>query len=169
MTIHGWSAALGLWIALILLPAAVAGARAPRELADYIDAYRVLPAGAGRRLAPVLVSGQMLAALLIATSATRVAGAVLTVTLLLAFNAAIARNILRDTTDFDCGCTGLHHIRPGPALLLRNAVLLLAALAVAVSPESPYDVWQCVIAGLLLLAWHVATALIAAAQWPGDD
>ena len=164
-----WSAAVTLWIALILLSAAVAGARAQRAVAGDIDAYRVLPDGTGRWFAPVLMLAQTLAAVLILIPATRVAGAVLTVLLLGLFIAAIALNIRRGTTDFGCGCAGPHHIRPGAPLLLRNAVLFFAALAVAVSPVSPYDVWHCAVACLLFLGWLFVNAMIAASQWPRDD
>ncbi len=53
------------------------------------------------------------------------------------YGAAIAVNLLRGRRDLDCGCGGpARHHSLGPALVVRNAVLVTAALAAALPAPS---------------------------------
>lgn len=163
------ASAVALALALILLQAVASAVRKPDGLVATIETYQVLPGGSGRYLAPLLVLAELCAAVLLAVPATRSAGAITSLALLSAFTIAIALNVLRGTTDFDCGCGGPFSLRPGPALLVRNVLLLIGCLFVLVVPARDVEVMQCALAVILLLAWWIADGIIAAAQWPTDD
>lgn len=162
-------AGAALALAVVFCGAAISGLRSHTDLVAAIAAYRVLREDDPRRVAPLMVFAESAAALLLVSPVTRQAGAVVSSLLLFSFTAAIALNVVRGTTDFDCGCGGRRPLRPGVALLARNVVLCGASLAVALVPALPLDVRQCVAAALLLCAWWLVNAMIAAAQWPSDD
>ena len=167
--IQTFTSALALAVALVLIGAALDGARRPAGLSSAIDAYRLLPDRSGRYAAWLLVCTEAVSALLLIAPQTRLAGAVIAVFLVLIFLVAIAVSILRGSTDFDCGCGGFVALRPGVALLLRNVLLFLACLVVMSVPSQALSVWQCVLAVALASVWHILNALIAATQSPFDD
>jgi hypothetical protein len=164
-----WATSAILATAAIMLWAALSGARDLRALAVSIDAYKLLPEGAGRGLALPLLLAESACGVLLLLPGMRVAGAVIASALVLLFVFAIALNIRRGTTDFDCGCAGSHALRPGAALLLRNTALLCVLLMAVTMPASSPDVGSVAGAIVLLLAWCGVNAVIAATQWPHDD
>ena len=169
MLISSLAAAVALALTVVFSGAAISGIRRHADLVSAIVAYRVLPEDCPRHVAPLIVSAELAVALLLPFPLTRQAGAVVSSLLLISFTAAIAVNVVRGTTDFDCGCGGRRPLRPGVALLARNVVLCCVSLAVALVPALPLDVRQCVGALLLLCAWWLVNAMIASAQWPTDD
>jgi hypothetical protein len=164
-----WAASAILATAAIMLWAALSGARDLRVLAVSIDAYKLLPEGAGRGLALPLLLAESACGVLLLLPGMRLAGAVIASALMLLFIFAIALNMWRGTTDFDCGCAGSHALRPGAALLLRNTALLCVLLMAVTMPASAPDVGSIAGAIVLLLAWCGVNAVIAATQWPHDD
>lgn len=118
---------LRLALALLFGAAAWHKARDLRGFAATIADYRILPG----RLVPAaplgLVAGELAAAGLLLGSAV----AAPALTLLGAYSAAVAVNLMRGRHHIDCGCFGPAGRRTLSArLLARNAVLALAALAV---------------------------------------
>ena len=72
--------------------------------------------------------------LLLLAGPLRAAGALLAIALLAVVSSAMALNLARGHTDIDCGCGGFGAAHQQPlhaGLLLRNAVLVLLALAAA--------------------------------------
>ena len=118
---------VGLTIALllgwVLAEAGLHKLREPLRFAGIIDAYRLLPRGAGAWLArPLGVTELLVAAALLVPVAHRSA-AMFAGLLLCVYFVAIAINLARGRRDIDCGCGGA----PQPisaALLLRNAILV---------------------------------------------
>src|SRR5258705_541781 len=109
----------------------VAAAHKVRALADFhatLANYRLLPPRATWPAAVGVVGGELLAAgalLLVPT-----VGALVAVTLLTGYTGAIAVNLARGRRDIDCGCAGPARRQPlRPWLLVRNTVLMVAALA----------------------------------------
>lgn len=112
------------WADLAAFRAAVAG-------------YALLPGPAVAPLAAGFAAAELALAaglLLPATAPPAAVGAALLLTL---YAGAIGANLLRGRRSIDCGCFGPGARRPlRPALLLRNAVLVLAALLAAL-PSAP--------------------------------
>ena len=108
-----------------------------RFLQKTITEYRVLPtswSGPLARVLPITELGAgvgLLIPILHSEAAIAICGA------LLAYTVAIAVNIARGRRDLDCGCAGpgAEQVISG-ALLVRNAVLFLLALALASIPVS---------------------------------
>jgi uncharacterized membrane protein YphA (DoxX/SURF4 family) len=127
---------LRLALAVLFATAVSHKLRAPSEFAAAVEAYRVMPARGTRLLAVLLVVGELTATVLLLAPGMQAAGAGVAAVLLAAYAGAIAVNLARGRRDLDCGCAGPGARRPvGPALVLRNLMLLGAALAVLVPPS----------------------------------
>lgn len=158
-----------LMLAVLLAGASVAGLRARGGLPAAVDAYAILPEGAGKVVAPLLIVAEMLAGIGLALPPTRDAGALLGALLLGSFSLAVLVNVLRGTTEFDCGCGKLLALRPGIALFLRNTTLGFVSVVVMLTPATDVNLRQMTIALLLLVALRCVNAMIARSQWPADD
>jgi hypothetical protein len=116
---------LALLFALLFAGAALHKARAPRQFADVLAAYRVLPAAAVRAaaLVPLL---ELTVALGLLVPAVRPGAAVAGALLLLLYAAAIAVNLRRGRLELACGCGGADERRPIAAwMVVRNLLLAL--------------------------------------------
>ncbi|MBN2338814.1 MAG: DoxX family protein, partial [Acidobacteria bacterium] len=108
-------------------------------------------------VAPLVVlvpAGEILAALLLIPGATARAGALLSLLLLLLFILGIGVNLMRGRRP-DCHCFGQFHSAPiGYKTLLRNTLLLVAALPLILSPRPHPSLfpWAALTAALLTLA-----------------
>jgi len=125
--------ALRAGLALLFLVAALHKTRDLGSFHATLANYRLLPPRATGAAALVVVGGELLAAatLLLAPALGAVAAAML----LAAYTGAIAVNLARGRRDIDCGCAGPARRQPiRPWLLVRNAVLIGAALA-CLAPE----------------------------------
>ena len=161
--------ACALMLAALLLGAAVAGLRAAGDLPAAVDAYAVLPAGAGRIVAPILIASEMIAGVGLLFPATRAAAGLLCAVLLGSFSFAVLLNVMRGTTEFNCGCGKLLALRPGVPLFLRNVMLCLVSVGVTLTPATRVSTRQLMLAvPLLLMIWCI-NAVIARMQWPADD
>lgn len=156
-------------LAVLLAGTAVAGALAHAGLPAAVDAYAVLPAGAGKVVAPLLIAAEMLAGVGVALPFTREAGALLCAVLLGSFSLAVLVNVVRGTTDFDCGCGRFLVLRPGIALFLRNTMLCFVSVVVMLTPPTDVNTRQLTLAVLLLVVLLCMNAMIARTQWPADD
>ena len=156
-------------LAALLVAGGVAGLRAYGDLPSAVDAYAILPAGAGRIVAPILVSAEMLAGVGLAFPTTREAAGLLCSVLLGSFSLAVLLNVMRGTTEFNCGCGKLLALRPGVALFLRNLMLCLVSVVVMLTPATRVSMRQTMLAVLLLLVLWCINAMLARTQWPADD
>ena len=100
--------------------------------------YRVLPTGGvpAAALAIPAFEAIVAAGLLVDASAPRAAAG--GTALLGVYSLAIGVNLARGRRHIDCGCLGPRgREQISPALLVRNAVLLLGCVAIAVLPAAP--------------------------------
>lgn len=157
----------------LLLAAGVSKLQQPSRTAAAIDAYAILPAGAGARLWPAIASVELLLGAALLLPGSRALAAAMAAVLFIVYALLIARAVSGGDADFDCGCgSASASLRPSRALALRNGVLAAAALAVALvdAGESPPAWWICIALALLLLGINaIIDRLIARAQWPTDD
>lgn len=126
--------------------------------------YRLLPELLLEPAARLLLLSEALCALLLVWPVSRPAGAVLAASLLLLYALAIAINLLRGRVQVECGCGGAGQ----PLswwLVLRNALLLLIALACALAGSialEPLASAAGVLAGLLLWGSYSLTGQVFA-------
>jgi hypothetical protein len=128
------SAQLAAFLALLLLASAAHKAiRWPHTQRVVRDFARV-PAAASSMTALVAALIEAFAGALLFAPAYRPAGAVLAALLWTAYLTLIVRAIAQGRRDIDCGCSfGRAHRPLGAFQAVRNAVLVLSALLVAVS------------------------------------
>lgn len=113
-------------MALLFLGAAHYKRRDPARFRAQLAAYRLTPDGLVRPAASALPFVELAAALLLLPAATRSAGSVLAMGLLLTYALAMAINLRRGRRAIDCGCGG--PAQPLSWLLVaRNLGLTLAA------------------------------------------
>lgn len=149
-------------LAIVFLGGAWQKLRDPDGFAMAVEQYRLLPSSWATPAAWGLLAAEAAAGLLLLPLATRTAGAVLALAVLVAVTLAVAINLLRGRHAIDCGCGGPEggqHLSWG--LVLRNGLLGLAA-GLAVASEVPRDlVWLdglTVVAGTLALYGLYAAA-----------
>jgi len=97
-----------------------------------VSGYQLLSETLVKPFALCFVAAESLAALALLWPAYRPFGAALALAVVGAASGGIGLNLARGRRDVDCGCGGLGHSAHGLSgwLLLRNALLLLAALLV---------------------------------------
>jgi len=120
-------------LGVVFLVAAAGKLPNQRRFFLVVMAYRVLPRRLSRLYAHVLPWAEaVVGVVLLFDVATRI-GAILAVVLLVSFMAAIGRNIARGRTGLPCGCFGGgSHQQVSSSLLVRNSLLVLLALLVAI-------------------------------------
>jgi hypothetical protein len=129
------SAVLRASLALLFGLAAAHKLRAPRAFAAVFSEYRLLPAAASLPLGMALAAAELALALALCVPPLARAAALAAALLLALYGVAIAINLARGRDAIDCGC-GFGARPLGAGLLLRNALLVGAALAAAL-PASP--------------------------------
>jgi methylamine dehydrogenase accessory protein MauD len=123
--------------------------------------------GVSERAAPavglLLPIAELATAILLIFEPTAQVGAILAALLLLAFIAGIA-NALRKGQEPDCHCFGQIHSAPaGKSTLIRNGVLLVAALVVAIGGSGPaIDDWVSARSAAELVAIGLGIIAVAA-------
>lgn len=128
-----------------------------------MDEYRLMPRNLSGIAAVLVVTAELLAALLVLIPTARTAGLVVMAGLLLVYTAGISINLLRGRRNIDCGCSGpsSRHELSG-WLVLRNLLLsglvLLALAPVSARPLNWLDllviVFGVLIAGGLYLGMN---------------
>lgn len=150
-------------LALLFLGSASYKRTAPRRFAAQLEAYRLLPERFSAGFAAGLPWLEIVTALLLLPAATRTPGAVLALSLLLAYALAMAINLLRGRHGIDCGCGG--DAQPlSWSLVLRNALLAVsAALLLLPAATRPLHASDAIVAGalvaMLALTWLGAKQL----------
>ncbi len=132
-------------VAQVLLLAVFAGGllhklRDWRDFAQALDGYRLIASWAQQPAAFGLISTELAAIVLVALPSTRQLGASLMLALLLLYTGAIAINLARGRTSFDCGCgwgaaaSGVSRISGW--LIYRNLFVVCAALVVMMPADA---------------------------------
>ena len=142
---------------------------APLRFVGVIDAYRLLPEGAGARVARPLGGLELVLAVLLLVPFAQPAAALGTATLLTLYFVAMAVNLARGRRDIDCGCGGTSQTL-SPGLLVRNAALV-ACCTVLVADATPARAtgWADVLVALFaaaaaILLYSSANLLLATHQ-----
>ena len=125
-------------LALLFVAAAAHKLRDGAAFRASLDAYDLLPESVAALAARLLPALELVAAGLLAAPRAAPAGALLAAALLALYAVAMGVNLLRGRRDLDCGCMGpgARGGKIGGALLVRNAVLVMAALA-CLLPAAP--------------------------------
>lgn len=132
MNVMDMEVLLSIALGSIFLVSAVPKLRHPKSFVLAVLEYRVLPARLSWFYARLIPPLEFLLALLLLTGTAVRAAAVVMAVLLLSFIAAIGINLARGR-DLDCHCFGKGARRPiGWKLLLQDAALLGAAIAVVI-------------------------------------
>ncbi len=162
-----WSLALRSVLALLLVSTAVAKLRDLGGFSATLAGYRLLPAALARPVATGLVAAELALALGLWLPSLRALCALGIAVLLSLYGLAITINLVRGRRDIDCGCGGPFGRQTlSEALLLRNALLVGAALASAL-PVAPralgwLDLWTLVaVVAATALLYSAANALLA--------
>ena len=154
------SLGLALPLAALLGVSAMVKARDLRRFAAAVEAYQLLPRGAGGIAATLIAAAEIAVALGLLAPATRLAAGLAAALLFAAYGAAMAFNLALGRGDIDCGCRfGGGESRLSRGLVLRNAVLALASLvAAAPAAARPLGVFD---GAAIALAALAAAALYA--------
>ncbi|MGQ9425437.1 MauE/DoxX family redox-associated membrane protein [Gilvimarinus sp. F26214L] len=110
---------------------------ARHKQADYarfqvqLDAYQIVPDPLVKPVARVLPWLEMTLVVLLLVPATRAVAGTLAASLLVIYAIAMSISLMRGRSEIDCGCGGSPQTLSG-WLLLRNAVLAMGALSLAV-------------------------------------
>ncbi|CAB5692019.1 Methylamine utilisation protein MauE [Delftia tsuruhatensis] len=158
-------------LSLVLLLGAVFALAAAGKLAAWhelpgvVGNFRVLPQRLVRPVALLLPVAETAIAAGLQVPAARGAAAWGAAALLLVFAAALAINLRRGRREIDCGCFRSDLRQPvSAALVLRNLLLALAALALAAWPSAalpqPVEWLLAPAAAATLLACYLATGLV---------
>jgi uncharacterized membrane protein YphA (DoxX/SURF4 family) len=127
-----------------------------------LDAYALLPASMLSPASWLLPAFELAIALALLLPVSSRAAALFAAVVLLAYSAAIALNLARGRSQIDCGCFMSSKTTPlSGALLLRNSVLLVGALALLLPAEERPLVW---IDALTLNAGVITLSLLSQAM-----
>ena len=130
-----WVLRLGL--AMLFGLAAWHKLRAPEVFRAALRGYDLLPERAVDATTRVLPALELMAAAGFLLPGAARGAALLAASLLLLYTSAIAVSLLRGRRDIDCGCAGPAAARTiGSDLVLRNVVLLAAAVACGFAPAA---------------------------------
>lgn len=130
------AAVLALALAALWAASGAHKLRDPTAFAGALTAYALLPQRAVAVVARALPLIEIAVATGLLLSATRAAAALLSTLLLVLYALAIAINLRRGRHELDCGCFGFgRRSTISMTLLWRNAVLVLASLAVGFLPR----------------------------------
>lgn len=154
---------ISICMSVLFAVAAVHKLRALAIFRSAMDEYRLMPRNLSGIAAVLVVTAELLAALLVLIPTARTAGLVVMAGLLLVYTAGISINLLRGRRNIDCGCSGpsSRHELSG-WLVLRNLLLsglvLLALAPVSARPLNWLDllviVFGVLIAGGLYLGMN---------------
>jgi hypothetical protein len=166
--------AVTLAIVCLLITAGLSKACRPSRAAATIDAYALLPSGAGRWLWFPVASLEVGTAIALLFANSRSLAATAAAALFIGYALLVARAVWLGESDFDCGCSvGATEIRPSYLLAVRSVVLAGAALAALHTEidELPPEYWlfAAAVALLLLAIDRIITGFIARMHWPADD
>src|SRR5262245_40130897 len=116
--------------ATIFLGSAALKFSQPTEFRAAVESYRLVPEALAVAVGWIVPSLELVGAIGLVVGATRGAAALLLLSLLAGFTAAIVVNLARGRRDLDCGCFGPLLRQPLSGwLIARNGLLALLVLA----------------------------------------
>ncbi len=124
------SAAVGVFVLLVVLRAALHKAMDFTELQGFVADYRLLPDAWVARSAGALMVAEFALVALVALPAARSLGLIGCGLLFIGYAVAIGINLSRGHTRIECGCGGAPQML-SVSLLVRNGALLVVALFAA--------------------------------------
>lgn len=148
-------------LALVLAAAAAHKARGLDAFRETLRDYEIAPRRLVSAAAVVIVALECVAVLALVVPRPRALGPLLAASLVALYTAAIAINLARGRRHIDCGCGGPAGQPIGGRLVVRNALLVVAALACVAPPAARPIVWVdalTVVAGTLAVAALYAAA-----------
>lgn len=164
-------------LAMALALAALFGVAARHKLRDpgvfraTLAQYRLLPEALVSPAAVLVVAAELAVAGALLWPGTRAIGALGALALLAGYGVAIGVNLARGRRNVDCGCLGPGQRQPlSEWLLVRNAVVALAAVPLLATPAGPRTLGWIDVAtiggtlAVLGLAWTAANGLMT--TWP---
>jgi uncharacterized membrane protein YphA (DoxX/SURF4 family) len=160
--------ALSLMLSYVVVDAGLHKVRNPRHYAAVIDDYRVLPRNSGWHAVWLAGGLEIAAGVAILLPPLHRAGLLLCALLLAAYLVAIALNLWRGRREIDCGCGAPDQAQGlSGALLLRNALLVLAALLLAAAQPAArvmgwFDWLVTVCAALVAILVYLSANLLLA-------
>lgn len=163
-----------LLLALVFAQAAWGKFSAWAEFEGVVGNYRLLPRALVQPVAYALPPVEALLAGAVLVPATRTGAACALGTLLIGFAVAIAINVVRGRVDIDCGCfrTSLKQ-NLSWWLVLRNALLVVAAFVAASPPVSRDTGWAeaavAVLAALTLFTMYLSVGYVTLRRPPTFD
>ncbi len=127
------SLAISLSLAALFTAAAARKVSVLGEFAGVIRNYHLVPDGLARTTAVMVIAAEIAIAAGLTAPSSRAPAAIAAAVLLLAYGTAIGINLMRGRSLIDCGCSfgGRGGDRLSSWLLVRNAVLALAAMTCA--------------------------------------
>jgi hypothetical protein len=144
---------LAIALAVLFAAAAVHKLRQRTRFEAQLAEYRLMPAVLVAPAARVLAGLELAAGILLLAPPFRGYGGALAAALLVAYAAAIGINLARGRSYIDCGCGDTPQLL-SPWLLLRNGVLAVGAVAVAMPGTERalgWIDWAVALAALLVL------------------
>jgi hypothetical protein len=153
---------LQVFLALLMLAAALPKLRAPDEFVGVVRNFRLLPGSLATVAGRVLPWMELALAPALLWSETRVPAAWITLALMLVFALAVAINLARGRREIDCGCLRISHgkgERISAGLVLRDLVFAAGAWLLtqgATSAPEAAAVWVGALFGLLALLLYLS-------------
>jgi len=128
------SAAVGVFVLLVVLRAALHKAMDFSELQGFVADYRLLPEGWVAPVAGALLIAEFLLVAATALPATRSLGLLGCAVLFAGYAVVMGINISRGHTRIECGCGGAPQMLSMSLLVRNGALLVLALFAAAIVP-----------------------------------
>ncbi|HEV8646322.1 MAG TPA: MauE/DoxX family redox-associated membrane protein [Burkholderiales bacterium] len=152
-------------LALVFLQGGAAKLTARDEFQGVVTSYRLLPAAAVPAFAVLLPFAELAAGIGVVLPATRHAGAVLAIGLLVMFALAMAINLARGRTEIDCGCFKSGFRQTISAWLVGRNLLLAAGAALLWLPAGgratgSFDVFLVIAASLMLFLGYYSVGVL---------
>jgi uncharacterized membrane protein YphA (DoxX/SURF4 family) len=128
-------------LGLIFVVAAVAKIASPREFSKAVVDFRIVSPRLSPGIARTIAGLELAGGVALLLGVLEWLGGVLLAGLLLAFNTAMAANLMRGRRRLDCRCFGRRTVRIGWAHVAQNTLLLVAFMPIVVrSLENPVSV-----------------------------
>ncbi len=164
---------LALSLALLWLAAGWHKLRNPDHFATVVAAYEILPRGPAGVVGSVLPWLECALAVALLLPASRSGAALSGAALLTLYAGALAMNLGRGRTDFDCGCNGTGHTPLAWRLVWRNLFLVCLCLSlllpVMARPMTVGDFIVAVIGAGIACAVYVLAGAILRERAYGDS
>ena len=117
-------------LGLIFMVAAVTKILSPREFAKTVVDFRIVSARLSPAIGRTIAVLELAAGIALLLGVLEWLGGIVVAGLLLAFNVALAANLIRGRRDLDCRCFGRRTLRIGWRHVAQNTLLFVACLLI---------------------------------------